>query len=76
MQNSFELLWLFQLFYHLNGCLLLTDRRLPVPDGERPPGAKKISLKRFYELTELFLCNFYLHCTYFLEEVLKIRRIV
>ena len=41
IQNSFELLRIFQLVYYLNGRLPLTNGLLPVPDGETPPGAKK-----------------------------------
>ena len=50
IQNSFELLCIFQLFYYLNGCLLLTDGLSPVPVGETTLSADKISLKRLYEL--------------------------
>ena len=41
IQNSFELLCIFQDFYYLNCCLLLTYGLLPVLDGETSPGAKK-----------------------------------
>ena len=41
IQNSFELLRIFQLVYYLNGRVPLTNGLLPVPDGETPPGAKK-----------------------------------
>ena len=41
IQNSFELLCIFQLVYYVNGRLPLTNGLLPVPDGETPPGAKK-----------------------------------
>ena len=41
MQNSFELLRIFPLFYYLNDRLPLTNGPLRVPDGEKSPGAKK-----------------------------------
>ena len=82
IQNSFELLRIFQLFNYLNGCLLLTDGLSPVPVGETILSADKISLKgsmnflKIQNFTVLFLFNFYLQYTCLLEEVLKIRRIL
>ena len=66
IQNSFEFLRIFQLFYYRNGRLPLTNGLLSVTDRETPPGAEKMSLKGLYELfkkqnlTDLFLYNFYL----------------
>ena len=40
----------FQLFYHNNGRLPLTNRLLIVPDGEVPEGEEKINLKNLYEM--------------------------
>ena len=37
IQNSFELLHIFQLFYYLHCRLPLTSGLLPVPDEETPP---------------------------------------
>ena len=82
MQNSFELLQIFQLFDYLNGRLLLTNGLLPVPDGETPPGTKKISLKRLYELFKdtksygLISLQFLSTINFFFEKILKIQRIL
>ena len=38
------------MFYYFNGRLPLTNRLLPVPDGETPEGSEKISMKTLYEL--------------------------
>ena len=41
IENSFELLCIFQDFYYLNCRLLLTYGLSPMLDGETSPGAKK-----------------------------------
>ena len=43
--NALQLLSTFQLFYHNNGRLPLTNGFLIVPDSEVPEGEEKISLK-------------------------------
>ena len=53
IQNSVELLQFFDIFYYFNGHLPLTNSLLPVPDGETPLDAEKVSLKRLYELYEI-----------------------
>ena len=40
----------FQLFYHNNGRLPLTNELLIVPDGEVPEGEEKINLKNLYKM--------------------------
>ena len=40
----------FQLFYHNNGRLPLTNGLLIVPDDEVPEGEEKINLKNMYEM--------------------------
>ena len=45
-----ELLSTFQLFYHNNGRLPLTNGLLIVPDDEVPEGEEKINLKNLYEM--------------------------
>ena len=40
----------FQLFYHNNGRLPLTNGLLIVPDDEVPEGEEKINLKNLYEM--------------------------
>ena len=41
VENTFDLLWIFQMFYHHNGRLLLTDGLLIVPDRAHQKGLKK-----------------------------------
>ena len=50
IQNYVELLQCFEIFYYFDGCLLLTNGLLKVPDSKKPSGAEKISLERLYEL--------------------------
>ena len=50
IEDSTELLYVFQMFYYFNGRLPLTNGLLPVPDGETPEGSVKISLKALYEM--------------------------
>ena len=45
IDNALQLLSTFQLFYHNNGRLPLTNGLLIVPDSEVPEGEEKISLK-------------------------------
>ena len=45
IESAFDLLHIFQMFYHFNGRLPLTNGHLVVPDGETPEGSEKISLK-------------------------------
>ena len=45
-----ELLSTFQLFYHNNGRLPLTNGLLIVPDSEVPEGEEKTNLKNLYEM--------------------------
>ena len=49
IEDSIELLNLFQLFYYFNGRLPLTNGLLPILDGETPNGVEKISIKTLYE---------------------------
>ena len=35
-ENGFDVLHIFQIFYHFNGRLSLTNGLLDVPDGEMP----------------------------------------
>ena len=50
IENSFELLSFFQLFYYLNGRLPLTNGLLVVPDSETPDGKEKINIKNLHEI--------------------------
>ena len=50
IENSVELLSTFQLFYHNNSGLPLTNELLIVPDGEVPEEEEKINLKNLYEI--------------------------
>ena len=50
IENAFDLLRIFQMFYHFNGRLPLTNGLLVVLDGETLEGSKKISLKDLYEM--------------------------
>ena len=50
IDNALELLSTFQLFYHNNGRLPLTNGLLMVPDGAVREGEEKINLKDLYEM--------------------------
>ena len=50
IENVFDLLRVFRMFYHFNYRLALTNGLLVVPDGDTPEGSKKISLKYLYEM--------------------------
>ena len=50
VENAYELLTVFQMFYCLNGRFLLKNGLLIVPDGEVPEGEEKINLKQLYEM--------------------------
>ena len=50
VENTYELLTVFQMFYYLNGRFPLTNGLLIVPDGEVPEGREKINLKQLYEM--------------------------
>ena len=52
IENTFDLLHIFQMFYHFNGRLLLTNKLLVVPDRETPEEFEKISLKELYEMLQ------------------------
>ena len=50
IDNSVELLSTFQLLYHNNGRLSVTNGLFIVPDGEVPEGEEKINLKNLFEM--------------------------
>ena len=50
IENAYELLTIFQMFYYLNGRLSLTNGLLVVSNGEVPEGSEKINLKNLYEM--------------------------
>ena len=50
MDNSVELLSMFQLFYHKNSRLPLTIGLIIVPDGDVPEGEEKINFRNLYEM--------------------------
>ena len=50
IENAFDLLRIFQMFYHFNSRSPLTNGLLVVPDGETPEGSEKIYLKYLYEM--------------------------
>ena len=50
IENSLELLRIFQMFYYFNRGLLLANGLLPVSDGEIPDRSEKISMETLYEL--------------------------
>ena len=52
IDNIYDLLRIFQMFYHFNGRLPLTNGLLILPDGETFEGAEKISLKDLYEMLQ------------------------
>ena len=53
IENSVELLCIFQMFYYYNVQLPLTNRLLSVPVEEIPPSSEKISLNSLYEMLKI-----------------------
>ena len=51
MDNPVELLSAFQLFYHKNSRLPLTNGLIVVPDGDVPEGEQKINFKNLYKMS-------------------------
>ena len=76
IDNNYDLLRIFQMFYHFKDRLPLTNGLLIIPDGETFEGAEKISLKDFYEMFQgtkshgLVSLQFYVLWTYFLVGML------
>ena len=50
IEDSIELITLFEIFYYFNGRVPLTNGPLPVPDRKTPDDSEKISIKTFYEI--------------------------
>ena len=50
IENSLDLLGIFQTFYHNTGRLPLTNGLLIVPDSEAPEGGDKINMKNLFEM--------------------------
>ena len=50
VENAYELLTVFQMFYYLNGRFALANGLLIVPDGEVSEGEEKINLKQLYNM--------------------------
>ena len=50
IENAYEPLTIFQMFYYFNGRLRLTNGLLIIPDGGVPKGTEKINLKLLYEM--------------------------
>ena len=65
IENSLELLNIFQTFYHTAGRLPLSNGLLIVPDGDVPVGEDRVNMKSLYDMFRhtyysmvLFLCDF------------------
>ena len=50
VKDTFDLLCIFQMFYHHNGRLPLTNGLLIIPDGDTPERSEKVSLKLLYKM--------------------------
>ena len=50
IENAYELLTIFEMFYYFNGRLPLTNGLSIVPDGKTPEGTEKINLKILFEM--------------------------
>ena len=50
IENAYELLTIFRMFYYFNERLPLTNGLLIAPDGETTEGTEKINLKLLYEM--------------------------
>ena len=49
VENSSDLMNIFQIFYHITGLLPLANGLLIVPDGEAPEGEDKVNMKNLYK---------------------------
>ena len=58
IENSLELLNIFQTFYHTAGRLPLSNGLLIVPDGDVPVGEDRVNMKSLYDM---FRHTYYLH---------------
>ena len=50
IENSLELLNIFQTFYYTTGRLPLANGRLIVPDGDVPEGDDRVNIKCLYDI--------------------------
>ena len=50
VENSLDLINIFQTFYQITGRLLLSNGLLVVPDGDPPPGEDRVNMKSLYDL--------------------------
>ena len=50
IENAYELLTIFQMFYYFDGKFPLSDGLLIVPDDETPEGTEEINLKLLNEM--------------------------
>ena len=50
IEDSHELMRIFQDFYMLTDRLPLSNELLAIPDGDAPPGENKVNMKQLYEL--------------------------
>ena len=50
IENSYEILKIFQVFHYLNGRLPLTSDLMNITNGEVPEGVEKTNLKVLYEM--------------------------
>ena len=58
IENSLELLNIFQTFYHTAGRLPLSNGLLIVPDGDVPVGEDRVNMKSLYDM---FRHTYYSH---------------
>ena len=71
IENSVELLSIFQMFYYFNRRIPVINDLLQVQYGETPEQSEETSMKTSYEflriqnLTDLFLFKFYQPLTFF-----------
>ena len=50
INNSLDLINIFQTFYQITGRLLLSNKLLVVPDGDPPPGEDRFNMKSLYNM--------------------------
>ena len=50
VENSLDLINVFQTFYQITGRLPLSNRLLVVPDGDPPPGEDRVNMKSLYDM--------------------------
>ena len=50
VKDAKDFMNIFQTFYQLTGCLPLSNGLLVIPEGDSPPGEKRVNMKSLYDM--------------------------